>query len=54
MLYKDGAAYSGGRDYDALEKFVQENLQVHACGKLCNCRRVVLIAVCGVVFRTFR
>lgn len=24
----DGAAYQGGRDYDALEKFVQENLQV--------------------------
>lgn len=24
----DGAKYSGGRDYDALEKFVQETLQV--------------------------
>lgn len=24
----DGEKYSGGRDYDALEKFVQENLQV--------------------------
>jgi len=25
---KEGAAYSGGRDYDSLETFVQENLQV--------------------------